>query len=114
EMAQQTYKEWFVRMRFPGHETSEINVETGLPVGWEKVKLGEMITLNYGKALKQDIRVEGPYNVYGSSGIVGTHEKFIVEGPSVIVGRKGNVGSVYYEPKPFYPIDTVYYVSSKY
>lgn len=36
EMAQQTYEEWFVRMRFPGHESATINPETGLPGGWEK------------------------------------------------------------------------------
>lgn len=34
EMAQITYEEWFVRMKFPGHETAEINPETGLPEGW--------------------------------------------------------------------------------
>lgn len=42
EMAQQTYEEWFVRMRFPGHQSATINSETGLPEGWEKVKLGNL------------------------------------------------------------------------
>lgn len=42
EMAQQTYEEWFVRMRFPGHQSAPINPETGLPEGWEKVKLGNL------------------------------------------------------------------------
>lgn len=41
-MAQQTYEEWFVRLRFPGYETAVINEETGLPEGWEKVKLGDL------------------------------------------------------------------------
>lgn len=47
EKAQLTYEEWFVRLKFPGHETTPINPETGLPEGWEKVKLkdiGEIIT----------------------------------------------------------------------
>ena len=114
EMAQQTYEEWFVRMRFPGIETAVMNEETGLPEGWEKVKLKELVQLNYGKALKQDTRIEGKFNVYGSSGIVGTHNEFLVNGPSIIVGRKGNVGSVYYECENFYPIDTVYYVTSEF
>ncbi|AZI32980.1 restriction endonuclease subunit S [Kaistella carnis] len=35
EMAQQTYEDWFVRMRFPGYETAVMNEETGLPEGWE-------------------------------------------------------------------------------
>lgn len=41
EMAQQTYEEWFVRMRFPGYETAVFG-ENGLPEGWEKVKLGDL------------------------------------------------------------------------
>lgn len=39
EKAQLTYEEWFVRMKFPGHETTTINKETGLPEGWEKTTL---------------------------------------------------------------------------
>lgn len=36
EMAQITYEEWFVRMKFPGHENAVFDEETGLPEGWEK------------------------------------------------------------------------------
>jgi type I restriction enzyme S subunit len=36
QAAQNIYKEWFVNMRFPGHENAIINEETGLPEGWEK------------------------------------------------------------------------------
>lgn len=50
EMAQQTYEEWFVRMRFPGFETANINDETGLPEGWEKVKLNEIADFQNGYA----------------------------------------------------------------
>ncbi|MCC5937395.1 MAG: restriction endonuclease subunit S [Lunatimonas sp.] len=112
EKAQITYEEWFVRMKFPGHESTPINEETGLPEGWRNLTLGDFLTLNYGKALKAGERIPGPFKVYGSSGEVGTHNKALIEGPGVIVGRKGNVGSVFWEPKDFYPIDTVYYVSS--
>lgn len=42
EMAQQTYEEWFVRMRFPGHQSTTINPETGLPEGWEKITLKDI------------------------------------------------------------------------
>lgn len=114
EKAQLTYEEWFVRMRFPGHETTPIDEEAGLPEGWEKVKMGEALVLNYGKALKKTDRIAGDYNVYGSSGIVGNHNQYLVKGPGLIVGRKGNVGSVFRESRDFYAIDTVYYVSSRY
>ena len=39
EMAQITYEEWFVRLRFPNHETTPINPETGLPEGWAERQL---------------------------------------------------------------------------
>lgn len=48
EMAQQTYEEWFVRMRFPGYETAVMNEETGLPEGWEKVKIQNLCTVSGG------------------------------------------------------------------
>jgi len=110
EAARQIYKEWFVRLRFPGREHTRIN--DGVPEGWEKKTLGEYAPLNYGKALKADDRIDGEYPVFGSSGIVGTHEKPLVSGPGIIVGRKGNVGSVYWSSKRYCPIDTVYFVAS--
>jgi len=97
-------------MRFPGYQNTKF--VKGLPEGWAQRKLGEVITLNYGKALKAEDRVAGPYPVYGSGGIVGTHVKPLVDRPGLIVGRKGNVGSVYYSDRGFYPIDTAYYVES--
>lgn len=109
ESARLLCREWFVRLRFPGYEHTPI--VDGVPLGWQRKTLGESIKLNYGKALKAEIRVKGDYPVYGSSGIVGTHEKPLVQGPAIILGRKGNVGSVYWSSKSFYPIDTVYFVS---
>lgn len=50
EMAQQTYEEWFVRMRFPGYEASVMNEETGLPEGWESLKLGDKIEVGRGSS----------------------------------------------------------------
>lgn len=108
ESARLLYREWFVRLRFPGYEHTPIF--DGVPKGWERTTLGDSITLNYGKALKAEVRVEGEYPVFGSSGIVGTHEKPLVQGPAIVLGRKGNVGSVYWSSKSFYPIDTVYFV----
>lgn len=80
---------------------------------WEVKRLGEVLDLKYGKALKADIRIDGDYPVFGSSGQVGTHNQAIVNGPGVIVGRKGNVGTVFWSDSDFYPIDTVYYVNSQ-
>ena len=111
QAARLLYKEWFVRLRFPGHE--HVKVKDGVPEGWEKKPLGEFAPLNYGKALKKDHRAPGPFPVFGSSGVVGTHEKALVPGPAIIVGRKGNAGSVHWSQDDFYPIDTVYFIEAK-
>ncbi|WP_299463330.1 restriction endonuclease subunit S [uncultured Microscilla sp.] len=44
QMTQNLYKEWFVRLRFPGHETAEW-VE-GLPKGWEKKPFSQCVKIN--------------------------------------------------------------------
>ena len=115
EMARRLYEEWFVHFRFPGHEDAAFTeTEHGrVPEGWELKKLLDYVELAYGKALKATDRKEGPYPVFGSSGVVGTHTGYLVEGPGIIVGRKGNVGSVHWTERSFYPIDTVYYVKSE-
>jgi type I restriction enzyme S subunit len=48
EQAQLTYEEWFVRMRFPGFEKVEWDEELGLPMGWRKVKFGEICIVTGG------------------------------------------------------------------
>jgi type I restriction enzyme S subunit len=109
ESAHLLYQEWFVHLRFPGHE--QVSIINGVPEGWERKPLRQIATLNYGKALKAELRVPGTYPVYGSSGEVGTHEKALCKGPGIIIGRKGNVGSVFWIDRDFYPIDTVYFIN---
>lgn len=114
EMAQSLYREWFVHFCFPGHDKVKMipSLVGPIPQGWEVKKLGEVIELNYGKALRHDTRREGQIPVFGSSGIVGYHDTSLVKGPGIIVGRKGNVGSVFWSDADFYPIDTAYFVTS--
>lgn len=114
EMARSLYREWFAQFRFPGHDKVKmVSSSLGpIPQGWEVKKLGEVLELNYGKALKSDTRREGQIPVFGSSGIVGSHDTGLVKGPGIIVGRKGNVGSVFWSDDDFFPIDTAYFVTS--
>lgn len=114
DMARNLYREWFVRFHFPGHEQVKmVSSSLGeIPEGWEVKKLGDVLELNYGKALTKENRHEGIYPVYGSSGIVGTHDTSLVKGPGIIVGRKGNIGSVFWCDDDFFVIDTAYFVTS--
>ena len=43
EAAQRLYKEWFVDLRFPGHENT--NIVDGVPEGWEKKKISDVCTM---------------------------------------------------------------------
>ncbi len=42
ESAQRLYKEWFIDLRFPGHEN--LQIVDGIPEGWEKKKVGDLIS----------------------------------------------------------------------
>lgn len=48
ESAQRLYKEWFVDLRFPGHENTKI--VDGVPEGWEKKKITKLADIQYGYA----------------------------------------------------------------
>lgn len=85
-----------------------------MPPGWTETTLGEIIELRYGKSLPAKNRdAEGDIAVYGSSGVVGRHSVSLVGGPCIVVGRKGNVGSVFLSKSDCWPIDTTYFVSSQ-
>ena len=81
-----------------------------IPEGWEVKVLGDLVELAYGKALRAVDREEGSVPVYGSNGQVGWHDKKLVVGPGIIVGRKGNPGVVTWAHGDFFPIDTTFYV----
>lgn len=44
QMAENLYKEWFVRFRFPGHESAEF--ENGIPKGWKYIRADKVIEFN--------------------------------------------------------------------
>ncbi|WP_418241245.1 restriction endonuclease subunit S [Ellagibacter isourolithinifaciens] len=57
EAAQRLYKEWFVDLRFPGHETTPI--VDGLPEEWERGELGSVVEFRRGKTITRKETVEG-------------------------------------------------------
>lgn len=81
-----------------------------LPKGWATTSVGEVLFFNYGKSLAASKRNGGPVDVYGSNGVVGSHDEALTQAPAIIVGRKGSFGEVHISSEPCFPIDTTYYV----
>lgn len=86
--------------------------DLGRPEGWPDRRIGDIMELAYGKSLTAKDRIDGCVPVYGSGGIAGYHNEAMVFEPSIIIGRKGTIGSLYWEDRPFFPIDTVFFVTS--
>jgi len=80
---------------------------------WPVLKFDEVCTLEYGSSLPASVRTDGPYPVMGSNGISGYHDKYLIDGPAIIVGRKGSAGEVTWVEENCFPIDTTYFVKLK-
>ena len=131
EIAKAIFKSWFVdfdpvRAKAEGRPTGLppeisdlfpdelVESEIGeIPKGWGLRRLDSLLELAYGKSLPAKNRLDGEVPVYGSGGVNGFHNEPLVEGTSIVVGRKGTVGSLYWVDKPFFPIDTVFYVRTE-
>jgi type I restriction enzyme S subunit len=107
--ARQLYREWFVRFRFPGHERSRIT--NGVPEGWERQKIGDLLTLKRGYDLPETKRVPGNFPVVSSSGISGSHNEKKASAPGVVTGRYGTLGEVFMIEADYWPLNTALYVS---
>ena len=81
-----------------------------LPSRWKTARLGEIAKVLYGKARPND---NGTFLVIGSGGIYGSTSRPLIEYETLVIGRKGTAGSVYYAPKPCYPSDTAFYLEWK-
>jgi type I restriction enzyme S subunit len=82
-----------------------------LPQGWVQKRLGDVLSLHYGKSLPEKLRLPGPYPVYGSNGIIGYHDEALVNAPCIIIGRKGSIGEIRLSEVDCWPIDTTYFVN---
>lgn len=108
QSARLLYREWFVYFRFPGHEHA--NVVDGVPVGWQRKPLGDLLTLQRGFDLPASDRLDGNVPIYAATGIHGQHNKAMVTGPGVITGRSGSLGKVLYSHADFWPLNTTLWV----
>lgn len=94
KMAENLYKEWFVRFRFPGHENVEM--ENGLPKGWKRGSLSDVCEFKRGKNITSSEMQEGNVPVI-SAGLEpsGYHSCSNVRGVNVTMSSSGaNAGYI--------------------
>ncbi|AUL99157.1 hypothetical protein B4966_02420 [Rhodocyclaceae bacterium] len=77
---------------------------------WIETTLGEVLTLQRGFDLPETERKAGPYPIIASTGTVGTHDKAMVQGPGVVIGRSGSLGGGQFIESDFWPLNTTLWV----
>lgn len=99
EAAQRLYKEWFIDLRFPGHETTKI--VDGIPAGWKKEKLIDLADVQYGFAFDGSkfndkglgtpiIRIRNIPDANTSDFTTeNAEEQFLVQNGDIVVGMDG-------------------------
>lgn len=110
EAAQRLYKEWFVDLRFPGHEN--VKIVDGVPEGWEKEKLIELAELKAGgdkpkifSKIKSNIcKVPIFSNGLENEGLFGYTDKADIGQESITISARGNVGYTCLRREPYLAI----------
>ena len=74
---------------------------------WKKYKLGELITLKYGKDHKK--LNDGSFPVYGSGGVMRYGNDYIYDDSSILIPRKGSLNNIMFVDKPFWTVDTMFW-----
>ncbi|PYF01125.1 type I restriction enzyme S subunit [Rhodopseudomonas faecalis] len=72
--------------------------------------LGDICEFRYGRSLPANQRLPGNVTVFGSNGPVGRHSESLLQGPAIVVGRKGSLGEIHFSERALWPIDTTYYI----
>lgn len=93
ELAQRLYKEWFVDLRFPGHENTKI--VDGVPEGWKKGTVSDVVTFfdNLRKPLSsmQRIDMDKKYPYYGAASVMDYVDSYLFDGVYLLLGEDGTV-----------------------
>jgi len=78
---------------------------------WVSKKVGDILTLEYGKPLDKELRTEdGMFPAYGANGIKCRTNEYYCDKPTLIIGRKGSAGEITFTEQKFWPLDVTYYV----
>ena len=96
QAARLLYREWFVHLRYPGHEHT--TVIDGVPAGWERKNLRTVAEIKGGKQYQgKGFNSSGNVPVFGGNGIQGYSQKRTHNGFVIIFGRvSANCGSIHW------------------
>jgi len=74
----------------------EDEIPFAVPEGWAWCRLGEIINIKSGDAIKVRENQSGKYPIYGGNGITGYYSEFNIDIPTMIIGRVGfNCGTIH-------------------
>ena len=90
QTAQELYKEWFVRFRFPGYEAAKF--ENGLPQGWSYEKFKDELTYNTGKLDSNAAVLDGEYSFYTCAKTIYKTNTYCFDGECVLLGGNNATG----------------------
>jgi type I restriction enzyme, S subunit len=110
KMAEEIYREWFVRLRFPGHE--QVASHKGIPEDWESKRFDEFCLLQRGFDLPDDKVKPGIYPVVASTSIKTYHSEPKVNPPVITTGRSGSLGTVLFVNSSAWPLNTTLFVKN--
>lgn len=77
---------------------------------WREVPLGDVLTRQRGFDITKNTQRPGAVPVVSSSGIASFHDEARAEGPGVVIGRKGSLGTAFFVNGPYWPHDTTLWV----
>ena len=98
-------------MTYDAYKPSGIEWIGDVPAHWEVKKLKWFAKICNGQDQKGVADELGEYPIIGTGGVFGRSNKFLHEGPSVILGRKGTIDKPQFIDYPFWSVDTAYYTA---
>lgn len=123
DTAQSVYKEWFVNFEFPDENGKPYKSNGGemeyfealdiyLPNGWSVGIVSDLFELQRGFDLPTQDRTDGQYPIYAATGVSEYHNEYKVKAPSVVTGRSGSLGKVFYVDEDFWALNTTLWIKS--
>ena len=110
DMAEELYKEWFVRFRFPGYKTAKFT--DGIPDVWEVKRCGDISMIKAGgdapKEYSEKKTDKYKYPIFSNGisedGLYGYTDKPSIKEESITISARGTVGYVCLRNEPYLPI----------